>query len=193
MKKKTTLLKTCIFWNTCVRICIGLFLLQAPLILLGQNKVLKGLVLDMATSSPMPGAELILLEKSRIEFTDVNGLFNFGLLEPNTYTIQVRYLGYKTDRLSINLADSSGQDISIYLVSDALTTEEVVISTQALGQTKAINQQLNSDAIANIVSADRIQELPDVNAAEAIARLPGIAINRSGGEGQKIVIRGLEP
>ena len=93
----------------------------------------------------------------------------------------------------MNLADSTAEDITIYMVPDALTTEEVVISSQALGQTKAINQQLNSDAIANIVSADRIQELPDVNAAEAIARLPGIAINRNGGEGQKIVIRGLEP
>jgi TonB-dependent receptor len=71
--------------------------------------------------------------------------------------------------------------------------QEVVITGQLLGQAKAINQQLSAESIANIVSSDRIQELPDVNAAEAIARLPGVAINRSGGEGTKIVIRGLEP
>jgi TonB-dependent receptor len=69
----------------------------------------------------------------------------------------------------------------------------VVITAQVLGQTKAINQQLNADAIANFVSADRIKELPDVNAAEAISRLPGVAINRDGGEGSKIVVRGLDP
>ncbi|MEM6699547.1 MAG: TonB-dependent receptor, partial [Bacteroidota bacterium] len=68
-----------------------------------------------------------------------------------------------------------------------------MITGQALGQAKAINQQLNAESIANIVSADRIQELPDVNAAEAIGRLPGISLNRSGGEGQKVVIRGMEP
>ena len=61
----------------------------------------------------------------------------------------------------------------------------MTITAQLLGQAKAINQQLSAESIANIVSGDRIQELPDVNAAEAIARLPGVSINRSGGEGQK--------
>ena len=32
------------------------------------------------------------------------------------------------------------------------------------------------------------KELPDVNAAEAISRLPGVAINRSGGEGSKVMV-----
>ncbi|UCH62730.1 MAG: TonB-dependent receptor, partial [Fidelibacterota bacterium] len=35
--------------------------------------------------------------------------------------------------------------------------------------------------------------LPDANAAESVGRLPGISIKRSGGEGNKIVIRGLAP
>ncbi|HMK38851.1 MAG TPA: TonB-dependent receptor, partial [Bacteroidota bacterium] len=43
------------------------------------------------------------------------------------------------------------------------------------------------------VSAARIQELPDANAAESIGRLPGVSVLRSGGEGNQIVIRGLQP
>jgi TonB-dependent receptor len=76
---------------------------------------------------------------------------------------------------------------------ESILGETVIITGQMLGQTKAINQQLKSEALANIVSADRIQELPDANAAEAISRLPGVAINRSGGEGNKVVIRGMQP
>ena len=57
----------------------------------------------------------------------------------------------------------------------------------------AINKQLNAKSIVNIVSSDRIQELPDANAAETVARVPGVTIKREGGEGNKVIIRGLSP
>jgi len=38
-----------------------------------------------------------------------------------------------------------------------------------------------------------MQELPDANAAETLGRLPGVSVLRSGGEGSKVVIRGLSP
>ena len=69
----------------------------------------------------------------------------------------------------------------------------VTVSVQARGQMSAINQQLSSRSIVNVVSSDRIQELPDANAAESVARLPGVSIQREGGEGNKVVIRGLSP
>ena len=57
----------------------------------------------------------------------------------------------------------------------------------------AINKQLNAKSLVNIISSDRIQELPDANAAETVARVPGVSIRREGGEGNKVVIRGLSP
>ena len=71
--------------------------------------------------------------------------------------------------------------------------EEVVVTGQFRGQAAAINQQVNSTTIVNVVSKEKLQELPDMNAAEAIGRLPGISVQRDGGEGQKVVIRGLSP
>jgi TonB-dependent receptor len=43
-----------------------------------------------------------------------------------------------------------------------------------------------------VVSEEKIQELPDANAAESIGRLPGVSIIRSGGEANKVILRGLE-
>ena len=57
----------------------------------------------------------------------------------------------------------------------------------------AINKQLAAKSLVNVVSSDRIQELPDANAAESVARVPGVTIKREGGEGNKVVIRGLSP
>ena len=35
--------------------------------------------------------------------------------------------------------------------------------------------------------------MPDANAAETVARVPGVSIQREGGEGNKVVVRGLSP
>ena len=43
------------------------------------------------------------------------------------------------------------------------------------------------------ISADDVGKLPDNNLAEAIARIPGVQISRTNGEGQQINLRGLGP
>ncbi|HSQ75891.1 MAG TPA: TonB-dependent receptor, partial [Bacteroidota bacterium] len=82
-------------------------------------------------------------------------------------------------------------DIALQL--DVVQFDEVTVTAQLEGQVQAINQQLTSNTIGNVVSSDRIRELPDQNAAESIARLPGISLQRDAGEGQKVVVRGLSP
>jgi len=46
----------------------------------------------------------------------------------------------------------------------------------------AINQQLSSNSIINVVSSDKMKELPDANIAESIGRLPGISLQRNAGK-----------
>jgi TonB-dependent receptor len=81
--------------------------------------------------------------------------------------------------------------LTILLVPQEVRGKEVVVVSQVKGQLAAINQQISSSTIVNIVSEEKIQELPDANAAEAIGRLPGVSIIRSGGEASKVVLRGL--
>jgi len=59
------------------------------------------------------------------------------------------------------------------------------------GQIDALNRQKESDSIVNVVSSDGIGKLPDRNAAEAAARIPGVSIERDQGEGRFISVRGL--
>lgn len=67
--------------------------------------------------------------------------------------------------------------------------EVITITAQVESQVQAINQEFGSNTISNVVSSSRIKEIPDVNAAESIGRLPGVSISRSGGEANKISIR----
>ena len=93
--------------------------------------------------------------------------------------------------LKVGEGENLKQDFKLVAVS--IEGETVVVTAQASGQNAAINQQLASNTVTNVVSAARIQELPDANAAESVGRLPGVSVLRSGGEGTQIVIRGLQP
>ncbi len=71
--------------------------------------------------------------------------------------------------------------------------DTVVVTGQASSLRKSLKMQANADNIVSAVVADDIGALPDVNAAEALARLPGVSVQRDQGEGRYVVVRGLGP
>lgn len=75
----------------------------------------------------------------------------------------------------------------------AIPSETVVIAGQRSSMKRALAAQQKADNIVSIVSSDDIGGLPDKNAAEALARLPGVAVQRDQGEGRYIVVRGMGP
>ena len=57
----------------------------------------------------------------------------------------------------------------------------------------SIGAKRDSDVIVDTVSAEDVGKFPDQNVAESLQRITGVAIDRSGGEGQFITVRGLGP
>lgn len=173
-------------------LAFGLFLFCASLD--AQNAIIKGTVTDGESGGGLPGTT-VFLKDSPIKgtTTDIDGNYTFSDLPAGALTVVFSFIGFQEQEVVINTVNNEVVTQDVALSYTSVLGEEVLVTAQALGQAKAINQQLNAESIANIVSGDRIQELPDVNAAEAVARLPGVSINRSGGEGSKVVIRGLEP
>lgn len=159
-----------------------------------QTGTLNGRVYDTDGKFTLPGANIYLKETSSIgTVTDVDGSFSLTNIPVGKQIIVFSYTGFSNQDIEVTITEGNPAELEVVMQAAVYSGETVVVTAQALGQAKAINQQLNSDAIANFVSADKIKELPDVNAAEAISRLPGVAINRSGGEGSKVVVRGLDP
>ncbi len=159
-----------------------------------QTGAINGIVNESGTGETLIGANVVFAnDLSAGTSTDIDGKYLIEGLSPGQYVLEFSYIGYKTTEMEVSIIAGEVVTLDVSLSLAGYQADEIVLTAQALGQTKAIRQQLNTEAIANIVSADKIQELPDVNAAEAISRLPAISINRSGGEGQKVVIRGLSP
>lgn len=153
----------------------------------------SGTIIEAGTGETLIGANVIVKGTLKGASADTEGKFSIRGIDAGPQVLVASYLGFKSKEIPVVIVDGENIEVEITLEWEGVQGEEVTITAQARGQVAAINQQLASNTISNIVSKDRIQELPDVNAAESIGRLPGIAIQRSGGEANKVLIRGLSP
>ena len=167
--------------------------LFVPLSFAQSTGAVSGYVSDEATGEVLPGASIRLANTSIGAATNAEGYYRINRLPAGPIRLVISYIGYRTDSLDIVISAGEDTNQDIQLSLDVLETEGVVVTAQAEGQVAAINQQIASNTIVNVVSAARIQELPDANVAESVGRLPGVSLLRDAGEGQQVVVRGLSP
>ena len=170
-----------------------LMMIMQPLCYSQSTITLFGKVVEEGSGEVLIGANVILVGMSIGASTDRNGIYSIPRVRPGEYQVRVSYIGFNSETKVINVVAGDDVELNFELTWQGVTSDIVTVTAQARGQMSAINQQRMSNRITNIVSSDRIQELPDVNAAESIGRLPGVAILRSGGEANKIAIRGMSP
>lgn len=70
--------------------------------------------------------------------------------------------------------------------------EEVVVVAKSIkaSQQAAIEAKRNADNVADIISADAVGRFPDQNIADALGRVPGVAIERDQGQARYVSFRG---
>jgi len=155
---------------------------------------IKGKITDKSTGEELIGTNVFLDGTGFGAAADIEGNYKILNIPSGTYKLKISYIGYEEQQIDVNIVGGKTLSMDIELLySGSTELDEVTITAQARGQMNAINEQLNSKSITNVISAERMQELPDANAAETIGRLPGVSVLRSGGEGNKVVIRGLSP
>ncbi len=157
------------------------------------SATLQGRVFDKETKQSLPGATVLIKGTSIGASTDLNGGFVIHNVPAGEQTIEVQYVGYYPFSEKVDVSPNQTIKKDFYLSATAVQGKVVVVTAQAEGQMQAINQQLASNKIVNIVSAAKIQSLPNFNAASAIGRLPGVSVVRGDGEAQKVVINGMQP
>lgn len=69
--------------------------------------------------------------------------------------------------------------------------EEIVVTGFRASLDAALNVKRDSVSSVDAIVAEDIAKFPDQNLAESLQRIPGISIQRDGGEGRAITVRGL--
>ncbi len=183
-------MKTAAFPNRFLKPSMILTLLMAAMSTMFAQTIVTGVVRDSDGELPLPSANVFLDGTMTGTITNLNGEFRLPL-NPGSYTIVASYMGYESQKQEVTLEAGQTVKLDFTLTASTIMGEEVMVTAMFRGQKAAISSQLNADGIVNVVAEEQIQELPDANAGEALARLPGISIKRSGGEAQSIVLRGL--
>jgi len=181
------------FFSKIFGICFLLLLFAVQTTFAQGVGSVKGTVYDRINKETLPGANVVVKGTSIGAASDLAGKFSLRNVPAGNQTIVVTYIGYEPISMQVEIFSNRTLQQDFRLSPTAVEGEEVIVTAQAQGQLEAINQQLSSNKISNVVSESKIQELPDFNTAQTLSRLPGISTLQSSGEANKIVIRGLAP
>ena len=159
---------------------------------LAANGRVAGQVQDSVNNINLMGV-LVSADNGQVKtVTDRAGNYSISLGAGN-HTLDFSYLGYSTVSRQVTVAEGSTSALNIDFGSEGMQMDEMVVSGQAVGQARALNQQKNAPNLQNIVASDAIGRFPDQNAAEALDRIPGVSIERDMGEGRFVIVRGIDP
>jgi TonB-dependent receptor len=182
------------FHPVCSRLVWGAAALVATAAASGaQTGAVAGTVVDAATGDALPGASVRVVDTSVGAATDFDGAFRVPNVPAGDVRLVASFIGYRPDTLAVVVPAGGSVRADFELAPGAILGEGVEVTAQLEGQLEAIQQQRESNTIVNVVSADRIREYPDANAAESVGRLPGVSLQRDGGEGTRVQVRGLDP
>jgi TonB-dependent receptor len=171
---------------------LALFALNA---LAQATGVVSGRIADRGGAS-LPGAEVTIPSLGLRTTTNVQGEYTLGGVPAGTHTVEIRYLGHQPASQSVTVEAGQRVALNVAMTSSALAgvaeLDSVTVTGLAIRDSaaRALNQQRSADGVTNVISSDSIGKFPDPNIAEALQRVPGIAIERDQGEGRYINVRG---
>jgi TonB-dependent receptor len=127
--------------------------------------------------------------------TTSNSLGDFLVagLAPGTYTVTVTSAGFK--QLAQTVTVAAGQTAQLSVVLQVASGNEQVVVSASNGQNmlQAVNEEISSPDIVNVMPQTEILALPNANVADAVGRLPGVTVQRDEGEAVYVQVRGLDP
>ena len=182
------------FWrNSFILALLGLSSLSA---LRGQapKGAIDGIITD-ASKAVVQGARVVVIPGNLVATTNSAGQFTLSGLPSGVYTITITSTGFRPLTKSVTLGAGETQTVSAVLQVGS-ANEEVVVTAQAGPQqtmSQAINEEITSANIVNVMPLTEITALPNANIADAAGRLPGVTLQRNEGQGEYVQVRGLDP
>lgn len=164
---------------------------------LAQTAPLSGMVTDKQTGEPLPGASVEVSIKGGAKLhllTGLNGAFVVRSLKAGHYEVSVKYVGFEKYEQEMDLGDGKGRTLAVMLETRKSELATVSVSAGARGTERSSQlADRRADIVQNSLSARAIEVSPDLSVANTAQRISGVTLERSSnGEGQYIIVRGME-
>ena len=147
-------------------------------------------MIDAATGTPLPGANVLLQELRRGAATDVDGRFEITDVPAGSYTLVATFISYREYTAPVTVVSGQPSVVTISMEEDRLGLEEVVVT----GQGAAIETRRLSTTV-EVITPRQIEATPATRLDELLqANLPGAQVRFSSGQpGTASLIRSRGP
>jgi len=181
-------------WRTLAALPFLLISAQTALYGQTQKASINGQVVD-ASKAAVQGARVVVTPGGAVATTNESGDFTVTGLAPGTYSVAITAAGYGVFTQSVAL--TAGQTESLAATLQVGSANQQVVVTAGAGpiqtMTQAVNEEITSANIVNVMPLTEIEALPNANIADAAGRLPGVTLQRNEGQGEYVQVRGLDP
>lgn len=170
---------------------LSIFVLTALPAFAQSTGQIQGRVVDAETGDALKGAFIRVSGGTQVA-TDIQGQFSISGVPAGSRSLTVRFVGYETDLINVDVSAGQTTNVRIPLTSEIINLEAFTVTSEAVGQIRALNAQKSSSGIVNYVSEESFGAVLDGNIGQAIQRLPGLSVNEDAtGSPGTINIRGV--
>lgn len=111
-----------------------------------------------------------------------------------THTYKLKKMEKVAQRSLIGMAIAAALSSGTTLAQEAADDIEVIQVTGLVSSLKrAMSNKKESNLVSDGIAAEDLGKFPDLNVAESLQRITGVSIDRNGGEGQSVTVRGFGP
>ena len=157
-------------------------------------------VLEDSTNASLEGATVSIPDLGIRSSTDRSGRVTLKDVPAGEYNVTISYRGLPNTEAFVEVAEDQVVGLPIRMgaqpeteESDIYELEDFVVTGGVTSDDIAQQIKRNSVNIKDVVASDTMGQMPDQTVADAVRRLPGISIERSGNnsENQYVAIRGM--
>ncbi len=167
-------------------------LFALPMLFAQGTGLISGHVAD-PSGGVLVGAKVDIEPGNWSAVTDSQGEFAVRDLAPGSYTVTVSYVGFTSYEGKVDVAGGRAVRVDAVMRVASAGEEIIVTAERPRAEAEAINRSRTSDNILQVLPAEVIRSLPNVNIADALGRLPSVTLERDEGEGKYVQIRGTAP
>jgi TonB-dependent receptor len=179
-------------WRNLAAIVLFCLCVPCGLFCQAQTASISGHVTD-ASSAVIQSARVVVTPGNFVTTSNEQGDFSVTGLAAGTYTVTVTLEGFSPSTQSVNLTAGQTEKVNAILQVGSSTEEVVVSAATGQNMTEAVNEEITSPNIVNVMPETEIIALPNANIADAVGRMPGVTLQRDEGEGVYVQVRGLDP
>lgn len=154
----------------------------------GQKGTFRGFVYEKANETPIPFANVTFTGTNIGRSTNTDGYFQIQDIPVGTYTVEVSFLGFKTQVIEVTIRNGKIITETFYLEEETQMLDDVVINVE--------RQEQKTKIMTSVVSLSprKIAQFSvggDPDLVRAIQVIPGVVT--SGDQGGQLYIRGGAP